>query len=147
MTGLLGAATAAAVALFGCMVVPTGAALPHYALDSTWVPQWGKPVERITAAAVVNGQIHAVQRGGTDPFSSDVFVLERNGSLVRTWGRGKINSAHGAKAVNTSSGTKLFITDDGDYTIKIFDPETGAIEQTYGQANKEGTSLDPLQFG
>jgi hypothetical protein len=131
----------------GLLSVPVSGSLPNYSLDSTWAPQWGKTVERITAAAVVDGQIHAVERGGTTAFSSTVFVLERNGSLTRTWGLGKINSAHGAKAVNTTSGTKVFIADDGDHTIKIFDPTTGAVEQTYGEANKAGTGLDPLQFG
>jgi len=125
------------------------AGVPTYAVNHSWVPAWGSPVERVTAAAVIGSDVYAVVRGGTAPYSSEVFVLDiGSGKLQRRFGRGVLDQAHGAKQAALNSGEqRLFITDPGDFTIKLLDPINGHVLQTYGEPHKEGTGLDPIQFG
>ncbi|KAA0151950.1 hypothetical protein FNF31_06711 [Cafeteria roenbergensis] len=101
----------------------------------------------MSAAAFANGRVFAVERGPDQPYASLVHVLSPTGKALFEFGKGVIETAHGAHIGDTPEGSRLFITDMGDFTVKVFDFESGTLLRTFGEPHKEGTSLDPIQFG
>lgn len=128
-------------------VLAARAALPRYEVDTTFAPQWGATIQRMTAAAFSDGQVFAVERGPDQPYASLVHVLSPTGKALFDFGKGVIETAHGAHIGETPEGARLFITDTGDFTVKVFDFTSGTLLRTFGEPHKEGTSLDPIQFG
>lgn len=134
MRPLLVAAFAAATAL----------AAPTYQLDTSFNPLKGTTVERITAAAVVEGNVVVVQRGTAVPF---MLAFDHAGAPVNAWGAPPtITSPHGVEAATLGNVDVLWVADIANYTVKAFTP-SGQLLGVLGTPGKAGNGTGAgLQF-
>ena len=145
--------------LFAPALVTTSATPPDlYTFDASWpkdnsswfssfskpsgiavgvspVGQRGSPVE-------IEIEIHMTQRGDTE---HPITTFDRDGNVLRRWGHPHIVKSHGLR--RGFDDHHLWVTDMGDYTVKLMDTATGIVLKTLGTPGTWGTSLRPLQFG
>jgi len=115
-------------------------------------PKWPSGVDAsgITAIAVDDSkpglEIHVIQRNLAFP---PVYTFNEDGFLLRTWGVGAIDSAHGIRVQHYAGSTYVWVADFGDgavgHTVKRFSTN-GTVLNVLGTAGHSGTGINPFQF-
>ena len=95
------------------MATILGTGAYRYQVDDRWakLPP-GQEFNADVAAVGVDGQdrVYAFNRG-----PHPMVVLDREGNFLRSWGEGVFHRAHG---VHTAPDDTLWLTDDGDHTVR-----------------------------
>ena len=131
---------------------------PLYALDKSWQPQFPDGAHTFSAVAVSpSGAIYVSQRGNTS--ISPILVLDRNGTLLRSWGAKNIATrtaqstktwgAHGVFADRDVAGgpDRVWVCDFFAHALVAFD-DHGIQQLTIGTPGIAGNGTSPaMQFG
>jgi DNA-binding beta-propeller fold protein YncE len=102
----------------------------------TVVEGWGKLpdgwhyVEAAGVAVDSKDNVYVFNRG-----EHPVIVFDREGNFLRSWGEGLVRRAH---AVTIGPDDLVWLTDDGNHTIRKFTPE-GKLLLTIGDPDKPAT--------
>lgn len=102
----------------------------------TVVEGWGKLpdgwhyVEAAGVAVDSKDNVYVFNRG-----EHPVIVFDREGNFLRSWGEGLVRRAH---AVTVGPDDLVWLTDDGNHTIRKFTPE-GKLLLTIGDPDKPAT--------
>lgn len=102
----------------------------------TVVEGWGKLpdgwhyVEAAGVAVDSKDNVYVFNRG-----EHPVIVFDREGNFLRSWGEGLVRRAH---AITIGPDDLVWLTDDGNHTIREFTPE-GKLLLTIGDPDKPAT--------
>ena len=131
---------------------------PLYALDKSWQPRFPDGAHTFSAVAVSpSGAVYVSQRGNTS--ISPILVLDRNGTLLRSWGAKNIATrtaqstetwgAHGVFADRDVAGgpDRVWVCDFFAHALVAFDGH-GTRQLTIGTPGIAGNGTSPtMQFG
>jgi DNA-binding beta-propeller fold protein YncE len=95
------------------------------------LPDGWRYVEATAVAVDSKDRVYVFNRG-----EHPVIVFDRDGRFLRSWGEGLFSRAHG---ITIGPDDSLWLTDDGNHTIRQFTPE-GKLLLTIGAA---GRPADP----
>jgi DNA-binding beta-propeller fold protein YncE len=95
------------------------------------LPDGWRYVEATAVAVDSKDRVYVFNRG-----EHPVIVFDREGRFLRSWGEGLFSRAHG---ITIGPDDSLWLTDDGNHTIRQFTPE-GKLLLTIGAA---GRPADP----
>jgi len=102
---------------------------PAYVPVETWERAPGKPHRCIADVSIDTGdRVHVYSRD-----NQAVFVYDREGNFVRTWGEGRFpGRAHG---ITVGPDDAVYCVNDFDHTVRKFTPE-GELVMTLGTSGK-----------
>ncbi|MBI4611568.1 MAG: hypothetical protein HY726_21470 [Candidatus Rokubacteria bacterium] len=104
----------------------------RYAVVDGWgrLPPGYRYVEAAGAAVDSKDNVYVFCRG-----EHPVIVFDREGNFLRSWGEGLVSRAH---AVTIGPDDEVWLTDDGNHTIRKFTPD-GKLLLTIGDPDKPAT--------
>jgi DNA-binding beta-propeller fold protein YncE len=98
------------------------------------LPDGWRYLEAAGVAVDARDNVYVFTRG-----EHPVIVFDREGRFLRSWGEGLVGRAH---AITIGPEGEIWLTDDGNHTIRKFTPE-GRLLLTIGEADRPA----PLQSG
>jgi DNA-binding beta-propeller fold protein YncE len=84
-----------------------------------------------------NDNVYLFNRG-----DHPMIVLDRHGSIIRTWGEGVFTRPHG---IHIGQDGSVYCTDDADHTVRKFTPEGGALLEI-GIAGQASSAMSGMPF-
>ena len=123
------------------MAVKVGFGNYQYELVEGWPDL---PTKGVSSDVAVDsaGRAYIAQREWPYPDVTGgvVFVLDKNGILVNTWGEGLYTTPHG---LWIGPGDEIFLTDSADHTVRKYAP-SGRLLMTLGKKGKPGAPGAPF---
>jgi hypothetical protein len=78
---------------------------------------------------------------GPDGNEGDIWVFDRDGSHIKSWGKSQLEVLHG---IWISSDNDIFLTYSGDHTVTKFEI-CGSVLMTLGTKGKQGVEGTPFR--